>query len=330
MLASNLLYKLQSMYKLQDKFKTGCFKNLYDFQAAFSNDLQCRQFLANAIWENGEPVCPYCSNRKIYKYSNGIHYKCSDCRKRFTVTVNTIFESSRIPLGKWFLALYLLSCHKKGISSVQLSKDVGVTQRTAWFMLHRLRSVYTQNVEVNEDTQLTGIVECDETFCGGKNKNRHWDKKIKNSQGRSYKDKTPVLGILQRGGELRAFVVPDTNKQSVQPHIKKHIQPGSELMTDEWYGYYGLGSIYNHSVVDHGRGQYVNGDITTNSIESAWACLKRSIYGIYHFASRKHMQRYVDETVYRYNTRNWEAEARVSKTLSWAYGKRLTYANLVA
>lgn len=306
------------------------FKSLYEMQAYFNTEEKCRQYLADIIWPGGKPVCPHCGNtEKIYKFSNGIHYKCGDCKKRFTVTVKTIFESSKLPLRKWFFAIYLNACHKKGLSSIQLGKDAGVTQATAWFMLQRIRATYEQ--EDSEDTMLAGTVYCDETFVGGLNKWRKYGKKIKGGQGRSLKGKTAaVLGMLQEGGDLRAAVIDDTKSESVQPNLHKNIKPDSHLISDDWYAYFGMPE-YKHDFVDHSKGEYVgeNG-ISTNAIESSWACLKGGLRMYHNNISRRHLPRYVNEFVFRFNTRNWKNEERIFTVLSNAYGKRLTYANLVA
>ena len=197
------------------------------------------------------------------------------------------------------MAIWLDSSHKKGISSCQLARDISVTQKTAWFMLQRIRECfYCEN-----NHQLDGEVELDESFVGGKNKNRHANKKVKNSQGRSFKDKTPVLGMLKRGGKVVCRVVKDTSKKSLTVPILKTIKRTATLFTDEWGGYDTVGKLYTRYIVDHSSGQYVYGDATTNRIESFWSILKRGIIGIYHKTSRKHLHRYVNEFVFRYNTR---------------------------
>lgn len=306
------------------------FKNAYEMQAYFSTEQKCRQYLADVVWPGGNPICAHCSNNnKIYRYANGIHYKCGACKKKFTVTMNTIFESSKIPLGKWFYAIYLNSCHKKGLSSIQLSTDIGVTQRTAWFMLQRIRVTYEQSEA--KDEMLTGVVTCDESFIGGLNKWRKYGKKIKSGQGRSLKGKTAaVLGMLQVDGDLRANVIDDTKAESIQPLLRKNVSADSKLVTDEWYAYFGMPE-YRHEYVDHSKGQYVaeNGT-TSNAIESSWACLKGGLRMYHNNISRKHLQKYVNEFVFRFNSRKWETEETISTVLSNTYGKRLTYANLVA
>jgi transposase-like protein len=215
---------------------------------------------------------------------------------------------------------------KKGISSYQLAKDLNVTQKSAWFMLQRIRYAMQYKTFMKP---LEGTIELDETFVGGKNKNRHFDKKVKYSQGRSFKDKTPVFGMLERGGELRCVVIPDTKADSIQPIIYNNIKQGSTVYTDEWWAYKGLNNDYIHGVVDHGRGQYKNGDVCTNTIEGFWSHLKRGINGVYHQVSRKHLQKYADEFTFRYNVRDKFLDNQFYVFLSSINDKRLTYSNLI-
>jgi len=199
------------------------------------------------------------------------------------------------------MAIYLICNHKKSISATQLAKDMGVTLKTAWFLLHKIRRTF-HSIHMEK---LYGEVELDETFVGGKNKNRHANKKVKNSQGRSFKDKVPVLGMLQRGGNVICKVVKDTSVKSLTPPILKSIARTATLFTDEWCGYDLVRKLYTTKMVDHGKGLYVVGDAYTNSIESFWGNFcKRVVNAIYNWVSRKYMQRYFDEFCFRYNTRN--------------------------
>jgi transposase-like protein len=211
-------------------------------------------------------------------------------------------------LQKWFIAIYLMLSRKKGISSLQLARDIAVTQKTAWYMLHRIRHMVKPKA-LRE--KLSGLIQIDETFVGGKNKNRPWHKKVKYSQGRSFKDKTPVLGMLDGNGQILTKVIPNTKAVTLKPIVYQFIEKDSTIVTDEWKAYNGLGNRYNHCIVDHSRSQYVNEcGFTTNGIEGAWSHLKRMIIGIYHQVSRKHLQRYCDEFAYRYNTRTASDENR--------------------
>lgn len=227
------------------------FKSLYQLQEYFKDEQTCLDYLAEQRW-GGNVSCPHCNHDKVYKL-NGANkrFKCASCKKHFTAKAGTIFEDSKISLRKWFAAIYMVLSHRKGISSYQLGRNLGITQKSAWFMGMRIRNAIKQGTF---ERQLSGTVESDETFVGGKNKNRHYNKKVKNSQGRSYKDKTPVHGLIERGGELRAFVVPNTKMEILVPIIMEHVEFGSRLMTDEWYN---LLPNYQHEIVRHGSGQYV-------------------------------------------------------------------------
>lgn len=259
----------------------------------------CRLFLENVRWQ-GTPICPHCGSisdkhyrLKTHGTFKGLH-KCKDCNKRFTVTVGTMFEGSHVPLQKWFYAIYIFLSHKKGISSVQLSKDIGVTQKTAWFILARIR----YNLRELERVLFDGIVQMDETYVGGKNKGR-----FKNNRGRSIKQKTPVVGILT-DNRVIATVVPDTTRKTLHTIIYGLIKPGSTIVTDEWPAYNGLSSDYIHETVEHNIRQYVNKDgFHTNGIEGFWSHLKRGLRGIYHVVKPKYLQTYCNEFAYRYSTR---------------------------
>ncbi|MCW3126862.1 MAG: hypothetical protein JWO03_2520 [Bacteroidetes bacterium] len=284
------------------------------------SEADCKKQLAFNRW--GDTVsCPYCEHDKCYTTKE--RYKCAKCRKLFSVRVGTPFEDSKIPLKKWFIAMYFVTHHSKPISSHQLAKDIEVTQRTAWFMLHRIRHTLVDN---GLEDKLEGIVECDETYVGGKNRNRHWDKKVPHSQGRSFKDKTPVFGMLERDGKVRAFKVPNTKKKTLEPIIKKHIKKGSKVMTDEYRVYSDLHFDYTHKKVHHNRGQYVVGEAHTNTIEGFWSLFKRGILGIHHNVSRKHMNLYVNEAEYKYNTREMKGQKKFNKILK--SDKQLSYSKL--
>lgn len=297
------------------------FKSLPQLLSHFSNENICIEYLEKQRW-NGEPVCPFCGHKHIYRTNRG--FKCANCLKKFTVTVGTVFENSKIKLSLWFAAIYLCTAHKKGISSLQLHRDLGVTQKTAWFMLHRIREI----MKTKAPEMLTGTIEADETFIGGKNKNRHEDKKVKASQGRSVKDKTPVLGLLD-DGKVNTTVIKDTKAKTLKPIITSMVKKGSIIVTDEWKSYNKLSKDYQHKVVNHKENQYVKDGFTTNGIEGFWSLFKRGIYGIYHSASPKHLSKYCNEFSYRFNTRDICDVDRFSLSLTNVKG-RLTYNQLIS
>lgn len=285
------------------------FSSLSELTANFPNEQTCIQYLEIVRWR-GKPVSPFDATSKVYKCKDN-QYKCKNTGKIFNVRYGTMFHRSSVPLLKWYMAIWIFTTHSKGISSVQLSKDIGVTQKTAWNMLHRIRECFGGE----NNSKLEGVVQIDETFVGGKNKNRHWDKKVKNSQGRSFKNKTPVFGMKQTDGKVVAKVVENTKAKTLSKEIRKTIKVGSTIYSDEW-NYGNLSRRYHHEFVDHSRKQYAVGQVTTNAIESFWALLKRGIIGVYHFVSRKHLQKYVDEFVFRHNTRNLDPQNVFSLILS--------------
>ncbi|ATL46560.1 IS1595 family transposase [Chitinophaga caeni] len=299
--------------------------NLLDIAETFRDKNVCLDYLASKRW-NGSVYCVFCGCNNVYTLKGKYRrYKCGDCRKQFSAIKGTIFENSPIHLQKWFMAIFLITTHKKGISSVQLASSLGVTQKTAWFMAQRIR--YALKVK-SFDKKLDGVIQCDETFVGGKNKNRHAHKKVANSQGRSFKDKTPVLGMLHTGGHLRLIVMPDTASASIQPAIKEHIAEGSIIVSDEWLGYNGLDKKYFHIVMDHQQKEFVRGAFHTNSIEGFWGLFKRGIIGVYHYLSRKHLQRYCDEFSFRYNNRSIPNSYKFESCLN-SVNCRLTYKELI-
>ena len=285
------------------------FKSIIDLIKAFHDEQTCIDHLELLRW-NGNVISPFDPDSKVYK-CKGNKYRCKNTGKYFNVRTGTLFDNTKIELQKWFMAIYLITGHSKGISSVQLAKDLDVTQKTAWFMLQRIRNCFGI-----EDAQLDNEVEIDETYVGGKNKNRHADKKVQFSQGRSHKDKTPVLGMIERKGKLIAKKIDNVAGVTITPEIVKMVKESSKVYTDEWLGYKGLQRIYDHSFVKHNQGEYVNGRVHTNTIEGFWSLLKRGIVGIYHFTSKKHLQKYVDEFVFRYNNRNESSQLKFNEMLS--------------
>ena len=278
------------------------FRSLADFHRSFPTEKSCIRFLERKLWPNGV-VSPFDLTSKVYKRGDGL-YRCKNTGKNFNVRIGTIFEDSKMPLTKWFLAIYLITSRKKGISSIQLSKDIGTTQKTAWYMLHKIRCGFKCVGE-----KLDGEVELDETFVGGKNKNRHSKGKIRNARGRSHLDKEPVMGMLQRdpnggGAKVICFQVDNTSWKPLTRNIITHVKRDVTLYMDDWQGYKVVKRVYKHSVVDHGHGIYAIDGAYTNTIEAFWSnYCKRTINGTYNYISKHHLQRYFDEFSFRYNTR---------------------------
>lgn len=310
------------------------FTNLIDVIKHFNNDKVCLEYLEEQRW-NGKQVCPHCSSECYIRISTRFKsedlkdckdYRCKTCTRKYNALTGTIFQNTKLSLQKWFIAIYKLITSKKGISSLQLSEDLGITQKSAWYMLSKIRE--TLKTTIDESLQINGIVEVDETYIGGKNKNRHGIKKVKKSQGRSVKTKTPIVGILSRNDKLLTFVVKDTRKDTIQPLINKHVPKSSILITDTFNAYSGLEETYNHITVKHsGRSYKTDKYFHTNSIEGFWSLLKRTITGMYHYISPKHLQRYCAECTFRYNARGLSGVDRFNNALSYCY-QSVTYNKL--
>lgn len=298
-------------------------KSLLDLLQQFPDEEACIRHLETLYSVQGVIHSPFSECSKVYKLKNH-RYRCKNTGKNFNIKTRTIFENTKLPLRAWFTAIWFVTSHKKGISSYQLARDLLVTQKTAWFMLHRIRKAMGEGNGI----ELNGIIEIDETFVGGKNKNRHRDKKVKNSQGRSFKDKTPVIGMLERGGNLVAKVVKSTKGKYLTPVVTEYISKDAMIYTDEWHGYNKVRNIYKHDFIDHSVKQYSKGNVCTNGIEGFWSILKRGIIGIYHITPRKYLHYYVNEFVFRYNLREFSDGERFNLALYCAIKNRLTYKEL--
>lgn len=274
--------------------------NIIQIYKTFPTQQDCIDHLEKVRWDN-KPVCPYCKSTKQTPMSKENRYHCNTCNTSYSVMVGTIFENTKLDFQKWFLAISLVLNAKKGISARQLGRDIEVTKDTAWYMLMRIRKAFVEYGDL-----LNGIIEVDETYIGGKNKNRHNDKKTEGGQGRGGDDKTAVAGILERGGKVIAKKVKDVSGKTLKSFIKQNVEKGSKIMSDEWKSYNGLSENYIHSIVTHGTNQYVNGETHTNTLEGFWSLLKRGVVGQYHYVTPKHLNRYIDEFCFRYNNRGNE------------------------
>ena len=301
------------------------FKTLAEFVEYFKDEQTCRNHFTAIRFRNGE-YCPHCGHTHIHKFSDGKRYRCAKCKKDFTIVTGTVFGETKLPLKKWFIAIYLLSNTSKGISSVQLAKHVGVTQKTGWFMDHRLRSAMKQN-----KGQLFGKIEADETFVGGLSKNMHESKREKAITGTGGTGKAAVMGLKSRDAkEIRAQVVPSVGMADLHKVINENVSTGSTLYTDQWVAYRGLHQ-YVRGIVNHSAKEYVVGDCHTNGIESFWALFKRGYHGVYHWMSAKHLQKYVDECAFRLNRKGNEMlEVFADVVKNATDGKQLPYKELIA
>ena len=291
------------------------FDSLIQIADYFSSEEICKQTIAQERWGEGAVVCPYCGGEHCHKCGDG-RFICKDCQNKFSVLVGTIFENTKISLRKWFMAMYLISSHKKGVSSCQLARDIKVTQKTAWFILHKIRGLYGQS----DSTVLDGEVEMDEMYLGGRETNKHDSKRTEGTQGRSTKTKTPIFGMIERDGSVVAMKVGDTKGATLMPIVGQFVADTAMVYTDELSSYGRLWENgYNHQVVNHGKREFVRcGDIHTNSIEGFWAHFKRVVFGTYHCVSKDYLQRSIDEQVYRWNTREEKASFRFSDMFSKA------------
>ncbi len=282
----------------------------------------CTDFVAKLRWPNG-PVCPRCGSVEHSYLTTRRIWKCKGCKKQFSVKLGTIFEDSALGLDKWLPAVWLVANSKNGISSHELGRALGTTQKSAWFMLHRIRLA----MQTGSFNKLDGEVEVDETYIGGKARNMHKSVRARRITGTGGKDKTVVLGIRQRGGEVRAGVVPDSKRRTLQGPITKHVAPGASVYTDDLRSYSGLDASYAHETVDHAE-RYVDGRAHTNGLENFWSLLKRGLNGTYVSVEPFHLFRYLDERLFAYNLRELGDFDRFAAVLRAAAGRRLTYAEL--
>ena len=297
----------------------------------FSDEAVAHAYVVEMRW--GDTVkCYKCGTEKVSYIQTQKRWKCGnkECeiyRKQFSVKKGTIFEDSAIKLSKWLIAMWMIANNKNGKSSYELSRDLKVTQKSAWFMLHRIRTAFDNGTI----EKLKGTVEVDETFVGGKAKNMHKDKKEAKIQGRGASGKAIVMGILERseeGSTVEAKVIPDTTMLTLHTEIVENVEQGAIVNTDGFTGYQGLDSMYEHGTVNHAYGEYVNGSVHTNGIENFWTLFKRSINGTYVSVEDEHLDRYVNEQEFRYNNRKGNDYDRFEAVVKAVSGKRLTYDEL--
>ncbi|RDI13217.1 IS1595 family transposase [Flavobacterium sp. AG291] len=302
-------------------------KSVIQLIQAFPTEQSCIEHLEAIRW-NGNVVSPFDKTSKIYKCKNN-RYHCKSTGKYFNVKTNTIFDNTKIELQKWFLAIWIATSHKKGISSLQLSRDLNITQKSAWFMLQRIRNCF----DINGDDMADNLVEVDETYVGGENKNKSLSKRKelhKNGMQTGGNHKQPVLGILERGGSVKGFVIDKAVGNIIKPIMYNNIKESAYIVTDGFGAYKDIHKhFHGHMKVMHDKKEYVRYEhFHTNTIEGFWSLLKRGIIGIYHFVSRKHLQKYVNEFSFRYNTRKQTDCLRFNLLLS-NIENRITYKQLI-
>jgi transposase-like protein len=302
-------------------------KTLQEAFANFSNQDNCREYVVPRRWASGV-ICPTCGSDKVKFQPKHNRWQCSNRhpRRQFTLKTGTVMEDSALGLDKWLPAMWLVASNRNGISSWELHRALGVTQKTAWFMLHRIRLAMQDE---KSGGKLSGEVEVDETFIGGKNRNMHKDRKLRvQKEGRNTGGKTIVMGMLERGKTVRTAVIEDRTKATMQPIVRENVEPGSQVFSDEWASSWRMDEEYTHGVINHLE-SYVEGNIHTNGMENFWSLLKRSIKGTYVSVEPFHLFRYVDEQAFRFNNRLPMSDAdRFSFLVRKVVGKRLTYAEL--
>ncbi len=301
-------------------------KSLQEAVVYFSNPDNCAAHLVAQRWPDGVVKCPNCGNENVSYRAHRRTWTCSShhAKREFSIKVGTMMEDSPIGLDKWLMATWLLTNCKNGISSYEIARDVKVSQKAAWFMLHRIRLAMQDEWF---GSKFGGEVEADETFIGGKSRNMHVSKRQRRITGTGGKDKTAVMGLLERGGKVKTIVIPNRKVKAIQGEVRKHVEAGAALYTDALPSYSGLAQDYAHAVVDHAVA-YVDGRVHTNGLENFWSLLKRGISGTYVSVEPFHLFRYLDGQSFRFNYRRGNDSSRFNRALSQIVGKRLTFAQL--